>query len=235
MGLILCLETATAVCSVALVRNGSVIGHKESSAGNDHSATLTIFVEQVLSQTGLCLKDLDALAVSMGPGSYTGLRIGVSAAKGYCYALDIPLIAIPTLQAMAYGMKKLWEPKLQDNRPVLFCPMIDARRMEVYTALYDLDNVCIRPVEAEIITKDSFLPFLKDNILILSGSGAEKTESIFEEMPGMYFLKEFSHSAENFADLAEKKYIKKEFEDLAYFEPFYLKDFVAGKPRVKGL
>lgn len=235
MGLILCLETATPICSVALVNNGEVLCLRESKAGNDHSALLTLFVKEVMTSVSLDLGSLDAIAVSKGPGSYTGLRIGVSAAKGYCYALDKPLIAIPTLQAMANGMSKQMKKVGLKERSLLFCPMIDARRMEVFSAVYNVGNQCIREVEAEIISEESFSAFLQENTLLFFGTGAEKTEPLLGNHPNARFDREFQHSAANLAGIAEDKYIKKEFEDVAYFEPFYLKDFVAGKPRVKGL
>jgi len=236
LGLILCLETATPVCSVALVREGEILSQRESTAGNDHAALLSLFVTEVLADAGLDIKSLDAIAVSMGPGSYTGLRIGASAAKGYCYALDKPLIAIPTLQAMADGMRiEIQSANEEMPAKLCFCPMLDARRMEVYSALYDSDNQCLREVEAEVLDENSFADFLRDHNVLFFGSGALKTQALLGENPAARFDLSYQHGAANIARIAEQKFIKKEFEDMAYFEPFYLKDFVAGKPRVKGL
>lgn len=240
MPLILALETATPVCSAALARNGEVLALRESAVPNAHSAILTIFIEELFSETSLSFQDLDAISVSMGPGSYTGLRIGVAAAKGLCFALDKPLIAVPTLEAMAEGMKETGHPASgirhqPENMKPLYCPMIDARRMEVYCAVYDENLNQIRATEAEIVTENSFGGLLAGHRVLFAGTGAEKCKEILSRKPNAKFLGEFHASARFMIRLSETRLAKKQFENLAYFEPYYLKDFVAGKPRVKGL
>jgi tRNA threonylcarbamoyladenosine biosynthesis protein TsaB len=241
MALILCLETATEVCSVALFYNGSLLEIRESSARNVHSAMLTTFIVEVISSSGKNYSDLDAVAVSMGPGSYTGLRIGVATAKGLCYALGKPLIAVPTLEAMAGGMTPPPSPPQSREGsaeiviPTLVCPMIDARRMEVYCAVFNSEGKEIREVRAEIIDEFSFQEFLEGGMVIFGGDGAEKCKSLFENHPHTLFLDDFRASARFMLPVAAEKFNAGRFENLAYFEPFYLKDFVAGKPRVKGL
>jgi tRNA threonylcarbamoyladenosine biosynthesis protein TsaB len=243
MALILCIETATEVCSVALAQEELLLEIKESSARNVHSAMLTQFIDEIIKSSGKFCGDFEAIAISMGPGSYTGLRIGVATAKGLCYALDKPLIAIPTLQAMAVGMNdnlQMTNDKLFDKIPnpksqILFCPMIDARRMEVYSELYDEDGKSIREVRAEIIDAFSFQEFLSDNVVVFGGSGADKCKPFLGDHPNAKFHEEFQASSRFMIGLAEKKFTEQQFENIAYFEPFYLKNFVAGRPRVKGL
>jgi tRNA threonylcarbamoyladenosine biosynthesis protein TsaB len=236
MALILLLETATDVCSVALVVGAELLGIRESIERNVHSALLTTYIREVLEVSGRRPADLDAVAVSMGPGSYTGLRIGVAAAKGLCYAIDRPLIAMPTLQAMAVGMTPPPHPSPSGGGAgggVI--PMIDARRMEVYSAVYDAVGRELREVRAEIIDENSFGEFLSAGRVIFGGDGAEKCRDILGSHPNAVFLDGFRASARFMTSLAVEKFIRGQFEDLAYFEPFYLKDFVAGKPKVKGL
>ncbi len=248
MALLLCLETATEVCSVALFRDEKLLDIRESSVRNVHSAMLTTFIDELVKSSGIRFAELDALAVSMGPGSYTGLRIGVATAKGLCYALDKPLIAVPTLQAMAVGMSEEMQSekykvqstkyKVQSEKlkgATLFCPMIDARRMEVYCAVFDQENHEVREVRAEVVDEFSFQEILSGNTVIFGGDGAEKCKALFENNPNAFFMDDFQASARFLAGLAAEKFRQQEFENLAYFEPFYLKDFVAGKPRVKGL
>ena len=156
MSLILCIETATPVCSVALSKNGEILSLKETARKNSHSEVVTLFIDDLLRENKIQYTDLNAVAVSKGPGSYTGLRIGVSTAKGLCYALDIPLIAINTLRSMAYDMAEIYLKERKASENILFCPMIDARRMEVYSAIYNKDNNEVRETKAEIIDKNSF-------------------------------------------------------------------------------
>ena len=229
MPLILNIETATQVCSVGLSEGERMLAIRESHEKNIHAASVTVFTEEVLKQAGRQMGDLDAVAVSMGPGSYTGLRIGVSAAKGIGYALEIPLIAVPTLQSMTLGARELASEDI-----TLFCPMIDARRMEVYTALFDRNNQQVRPTEAMIIDADSFSGERKGNTICYFGDGAEKCREVLDPL-GMIFLVDVFPTAGTLAKLSYKKFISAQFEDIAYFEPFYLKDFIAGKPKVKGL
>jgi len=228
MALLLALETATPVCSVCLALDGKIMALRESTEPNVHSAKLTIFIEEILAQSGLTVSSLGAIAVSRGPGSYTGLRIGVAVAKGLCYGLDIPLIAVPTLRAMAEGMR---------GEPIryLYCPMIDARRMEVYCAVYSEDGQEILPVDARIITEESFSGLLQDHIILFGGDGAAKCRPILGAHQNARFQEDFRPSSRYLIPLAEEKMSLNQFENPAYFEPFYLKDFVAGKPKVKGL
>jgi tRNA threonylcarbamoyladenosine biosynthesis protein TsaB len=231
MALILCLETATQVCSVALCRDGVVIALRESIEYNSHSSLITIFVEEVMKEGGFQLQDLDAIAVSKGPGSYTGLRIGVSTAKGFCFALDKPLLAIETLEGAAV-YQSLNNPLCVGN--ALLAPMIDARRMEVYTALFDQEGVRLKDTSAEIITADYFTAY-PDRQILLFGDGAFKFTELFEGNPWVTIFPDRLFSASYLALLAEERFKNRQFEDLAYFEPFYFKEFIAGKPRVKGL
>jgi len=226
MALILQLETATTSCSVALVLNGKVIACKELHERNIHASHITLFIQQVIEEAGKSLSDMDAVAVSMGPGSYTGLRIGVSTAKGLCYALDIPLIAINTLQSMTTGMISSG----QFDNNFLYCPMIDARRMEVYTAVYDHHLNERIPTQAKIIENDSFDELLKINRIVFFGDGAFKCSDILDNCNAV-ILNDFVNSAKDMSSLALQKFKKRDFEDIAYFEPFYLKDFIFSRPR----
>jgi len=231
MAKILLIETATPVCSVAISIAGETVIEKSSIEKNAHSKILTVFIQEAMNETNLKFADLDAVAVSKGPGSYTGLRIGVSAAKGFCYALNIPLIAVNTLQSMAGGMKERFQ-EIKENQ--LFCPMIDARRMEVYSAIYDQDLDQIRETKAEIIDEKSFTEYLDQNKMIFFGDGAAKCKEVIDH-PNASFISDFEPSATHMKFLAEEKFLKQQFEDVAYCEPFYLKDFIAGVPKVKGL
>lgn len=233
MALILCLETATQTCSVALCREGEVISIRESIEHNSHSALITIFVEEVMKEAGYQLKDLDAIAVSKGPGSYTGLRIGVSTAKGLCYSLDKPLLAIESLEDAAV-YQSLNHPCCKDTFKVLLVPMIDARRMEVYTAFFDQNGQRLTDTTAQIITREYFDNY-PDYQIFLFGDGAAKFTDLFKDNPAISILSDNLFSAAYFAPLAEKLFKDKQFENLAYFEPFYFKQFIAGKPSVKGL
>ncbi len=228
---ILNIETSTRVCSVSLSVDGRTVSIKESFVKNSHAENVTVFSENVLKEAGLEWNELNAVAVSKGPGSYTGLRIGVSTAKGFCYALDKPLIAISTLQAMAAGMVD----QTESPDDYLFCPMIDARRMEVYAAVFDADLNVIKKTEAVIVDENSFADLLHSNKMIFGGDGAEKCKAVLNHQKNAAFYDDFFPSSAYMTQLAEQKYIRQEFEDVAYFEPFYLKDFVAGIPRVKGL
>jgi tRNA threonylcarbamoyladenosine biosynthesis protein TsaB len=230
LAVILNIETATKVCSVTLAVDGEVKAIRESHVANSHAELVTIFSEEVIKEAGIGFNDLDAVAVSKGPGSYTGLRIGVSTAKGFCYALDKPLIAVNTLHAMAAGMIKL-----TGDDSFLVCPMIDARRMEVYAAVFDTELNEIKATEAVIVDEHSFEDLLKDHQILFAGDGAPKCKDVLSHQKKAFFNNEFHPSAAFLAPLAEQKFLNKAFEDTAYFEPFYLKDFVAGIPKVKGL
>lgn len=223
MANILCIETATTNCSVALSVNGSVLSLKEdNSKGYSHAEKLHVFIEETLKETGIDKSDLNAIAVSKGPGSYTGLRIGVSAAKGLCFALDIPLISIPTLESLMCQAK--------DDRQ-FYIPLIDARRMEVYSAIFGNDRKWVRETKAEILNETSFSDYLEKGPAIFLGSGAEKFKNICKH-PNANFNTDALPSAKELAQLAQSKFEQSDFEDVAYFEPFYLKDFIAGKKSV---
>jgi len=226
MALILQIETSTTSCSVALAENGKVLSVKELNERNIHASHITLFIQDVLSIAGKAMRNLDAVAVSMGPGSYTGLRIGVSAAKGLCYALDIPLISVSTLKSMAAGILE----KLSDEN-VLLCPMIDARRMEVYTAIFDRSLNEISAVEAKIIDETSFADLLSNNKLVFFGDGAAKCMETLSASSNALFEADFVNSAIDLSVLAFEKFEQKQFEDIAYFEPYYLKDFLVATPK----
>lgn len=234
MAIILNIETATQFCSVALSGAGELLV-KEGNEKNAHSQLVTLMINDLLTKSELKPSSIDAVAVSMGPGSYTGLRIGVSVAKGLCYALDKPLLAISTLQAMAAGMKEIFHKENDQATRVFFCPMIDARRMEVYSALYSSTNQQVREIKAEIIDESSFAGELTKGLVVFGGDGAAKCKTVLANNPNAFFLDGFHPSAQYMAALAEEKFVSRKFENVAYFEPFYLKDFIAALPRVKGL
>ena len=240
--MILCLETSTAVCSVSLVNNGNVIALRESLDGQNHAEKITIFIDEVMKESGVAYKDLDAVATSMGPGSYTGLRIGVSAAKGLCYAMEKPLIAIDTLAAMANGFLSQqstangqWSMVNGQQPTAILCPMIDARRMEVYTAFFNEKLKKTSETEALIVDENSFMELKQNNHLYLFGDGADKLANLFENEENITVVEKFHCSAAYMAKLADEAFKNKQFVDVAYFEPFYLKNFVPGMPKVKGL
>ncbi len=233
--MILCLETATPSCSVALVHNGEVLACEEDPKGLNHSEKITLFIDSVMKKAGISYDQLDAVAVSMGPGSYTGLRIGVSTAKGICYAVSKPLIAVETLEAMAYGGSSIISSERSERRNLLLIPAIDARRMEVYAAIFDENVNKIKDTEAVIIDENSFADLKKDHHLYLFGDGADKCAEIFANDDKITVIKNFYCSAKYMNTIAQQKFNNSEFVDVAYFEPFYLKDFVPGTPTVKGL
>lgn len=220
--IILQIETATTVCSVALARDGEVIAFKQLDERNIHAEIITLFIEELVNAAGLKYGDIDAVAVSSGPGSYTGLRIGVSTAKGLCFALDRPLIAVETLAAMAQGIINEGDV----DADALLCPMIDARRMEVYTGLFDPSGNVIKPTSAEIIDEHSFKEQLENNKILFFGDGAEKCREVLCPNPNAQFVAGFTNSATHLTTMAAKKLITADFEDVAYFEPYYLKDFL---------
>jgi tRNA threonylcarbamoyladenosine biosynthesis protein TsaB len=229
MAYILHLETATKVCSVAIARDGILISYKETSVANSHSSLITNFIDDVVKAAGITLHDLNAICISMGPGSYTGLRIGVSTAKGFCYALNIPLIAINTLQSMANYYAANNPDHL--NNETLLCPMIDARRMEVFTAFFDQEGKFVTETSAEIINDESFNKELSDHKIIFFGDGAGKCAQSLSHNPSAVFHDEFTISSRGMISIAWEKYKAKHFENVAYFEPYYLKDFIATTPR----
>jgi tRNA threonylcarbamoyladenosine biosynthesis protein TsaB len=220
MALILSIETSTRVCSVALHRQGKVLGVSELFLEKSHSGAITLLIQNLVTASGFHLRDIEAIAVSKGPGSYTGLRIGTATAKGLCYALNKPLIAVHTLEAMAYGLSR----KVPGN-DYLFCPMIDARRMEVYCAVYQPGLQEVLPVDARIINESSFEELLVKHKIIFFGDGAAKCKPLLSHSNHSHFIEDIYPSAADGGWLAFQKFTRNAFEDIAYFEPFYLKEF----------
>lgn len=216
---ILNIETATKNCSVALAKNGETILCKEiSELGYSHAEKLHVFIEEICKESSIQLKDLHAIAVSKGPGSYTGLRIGVSAAKGLCFALDIPLISVDTLAVLAS------QAQLIAKENDLIIPMIDARRMEVYSAIFNNKLEKIREIEAQIIDENLFTSI--ENTVYFVGDSSEKAKAVLTKS-NFIFLEEIVYpSAKDMSAISIQKFLNKDFEDVAYFEPFYLKDFL---------
>ena len=224
---ILQIETATQACSAAISTDGVTVAVKELIAQNIHAGSLTLFIDEVMKEAGLDYSQLDAIAVSKGPGSYTGLRIGVSTAKGLCFALDKPLLAVDTLKMMADGFLQL-----NPGYEGYVCPMIDARRLEVFTALFNQSGEMLLPVTAKIIDADSFSEQLQAAAITFIGDGAAKCQGIIDS-PNAKFSATNFNSAANLSRIAEDLFLNQQFEDVAYFEPFYLKDFVLSTPKKK--
>ncbi|MDC9723274.1 MAG: tRNA (adenosine(37)-N6)-threonylcarbamoyltransferase complex dimerization subunit type 1 TsaB [Urechidicola sp.] len=222
MSYILNIETSTKNCSVSLSKNGNTIALKELNNGNySHAEKLHVFIDSVLKEAGVKMQQLDAIAISKGPGSFTGLRIGVSSAKGLCFALDIPLISIDTLQSLALQITT------EDGYVI---PMLDARRMEVYSNVYNKDNKQIREIEAQILDETSFQNYLEKKPVYFIGDGVPKTKELISH-PNAFFIDDKLPSANEMGMLAFQKFQQNDFENTAYFEPFYLKDFVANKKK----
>ncbi|MCM4173580.1 tRNA (adenosine(37)-N6)-threonylcarbamoyltransferase complex dimerization subunit type 1 TsaB [Arenibacter sp. TNZ] len=217
MGMIINLETATTNCSVSIARNGEVMVLKEDNSPNySHSEQLHIFIQEALKEASLSFKDISAIAVSKGPGSYTGLRIGVSAAKGLCFSLDLPLISVPTLESLAQQGR--------DKKFDFIIPLLDARRMEVYSTVFDAVGNNIRETRAEIIQEESFLEYAQKGKVLLIGDGAEKCKALLEHPNFSY--ESALPTAMELGMISYKKFKASEFENVAYFEPYYLKDFM---------
>ena len=223
---ILHIETATQVCSCALSTNGKLVFNRESSKAQSHATLLGVFVEEAIKFSRENEIKVHAIAVSSGPGSYTGLRIGISEAKGLAYGLDAKLIAIPTLSILAWTMRD------KVDKDALLVPMIDARRMEVYTSIYDTQMNVIQPTEAKIIDEESFNEVLSKQQVVFFGDGALKCKDTISH-PNAMFIPDVYPLASNMIELSQKAYAEDKLEDVAYFEPFYLKDFVATKPKNK--
>lgn len=216
-------------CSVAISRGGELLSLKEThDQSYSHSEKLVVYIDEAIKQAGLKPSDLDAACVSKGPGSYTGLRIGVSAAKGLCHGLGIPLLSVGSLESMAHWAKAEFPEQLTDVS--FLCPMIDARRMEVYTQAFDTSLKEVEPISAVIIDENSFALELDKGNVAFFGDGATKCNDVINH-PNANFLDGFNPSARGMITLAEAKFAENQFEDVAYFEPYYLKDFVAGKPK----
>jgi tRNA threonylcarbamoyladenosine biosynthesis protein TsaB len=227
--ILLYLETATEICSVALSKGKEIAASICLDKSNTHAEQLFPFIERVLAEGNCTISELDGVVLSIGPGSYTGLRIGASAAKGICYALNIPLVGVSTLQSIVFGALQ------SQNEPqkVLYSPMIDARRMEVFTALFNNKGEMITEVDNKIIDEHSFHNELENNVIYFCGNGSTKCQSVIQH-PNAYFIKA-PLVAQNMLFPALLKYENKHFEDVAYFEPFYFKEYVAKKAAVKGL
>lgn len=219
MAKILNIETTTTNCSVALGENGEVVGIKENNSSKySHAESLHVFIAGLLEDNGWEVSDLDAVAVSMGPGSYTGLRIGVSTAKGLCFAQDVPLIGVSTLKALALGV---------DHEVDFIVPMLDARRMEVYTAVYDPRGAEITQVQAMILDENSFSELLTGAKVAFIGDGVAKFKQLITHHSAI-MIEEKLPSARDMVSLSQQLFAAGSFEDVAYFEPFYLKEFIAG-------
>lgn len=222
---ILCIETATTNCSVALsIYGAQSVLREDNDVKYSHAERLHPYIEEILAKAKLDKSELTAVAISKGPGSYTGLRIGVSAAKGLCYALGIPLISISTLESLSY--------KVNCDEGDYIIPMLDARRMEVYSAVFDANYNQIRTTEAQILEENSFMEYLEKGIVYFVGNGVSKFEEICKH-PNAVFVKNTLPSATQMCKLAEAKNKLSDYEDVAYFEPYYLKDFIAGVPKKK--
>ena len=227
MPCILNIETSTDVCSVAISDNGQVIFNKEDHSGPNHAVKLGVYVDEALSFIDAHGIPLEAVAVSCGPGSYTGLRIGVSMAKGISYGRDVKLISIPTLELMAVPVLLGEHPTEED---ALIVPMLDARRMEVYAKVMDRALKEVRPIQADIVDADTYKEYLDRGTVYFFGNGAEKCMEVINH-PNARLVKGIEPLAKNMAPLAEKRFVEGKFEDVAYFVPFYLKDFVAKMPK----
>lgn len=225
MSLILCIETGTDICSVGIARDGELMSLRESDQGRDHAKQVAVFVDELLRETGVKPDELDAVAVGMGPGSYTGLRIGVSFAKGLCYGLNIPLLAVGSLEALTDVAIKDYEAgiiQVEGWDEALLCPMVDARRMEVYTQIFNSRCEAQSEVSAEIITEDSFSQWRAKSKLVIFGNGAAKCQ---EMLPDAIYI-DVAPSARGLTRIAHQLFEAGKTVDIAYFEPFYLKDFV---------
>ena len=233
MSCILHIETSTSICSVAVSEDSHCIYHEEDHSGPNHAERLGSMVDEALSFTDNHAIPFDAVAVSCGPGSYTGLRIGVSMAKGICYGRDLKLIAVPTLELLCVPVL-LREQIANSQEPMakepLLCPMLDARRMEVYAALYDRALHEIRPVGADIVTAETYKQWLDERPVFYFGNGAKKCMEVINH-PNAHFIDGIEPIAKWMQPLAEKRLLNEQTEDVAYFVPYYLKDFVALKPK----
>jgi tRNA threonylcarbamoyladenosine biosynthesis protein TsaB len=226
MSLILSLETSVRVCSVAIHDQGKLISTREIHLEHSHASQLAVLMDEVIKESGIAINQLKAIAVSSGPGSYTGLRIGTSTAKGLCYALTIPLISIGSLELLAYQMSK------RNPTNAFLCPMIDARRMEVYCQVFDASLKTVSPIEAKVIDSSSFRDLLTDKQITFFGDGSDKCKDQITDSNAKFITGIYAAASEMGTPVYEK-FQKQQFEDLAEFEPHYLKEFVIKKPTVK--
>lgn len=229
---ILLIDTSTSVCSVGISSNGKLIEFVDIDEANIHASRLTLLINDLLVRTGFDISDLSAVAVGKGPGSYTGLRIGVSTAKGICYAADIPLIAVNSLHALALGFCEDY-PDLCTDPDVFLAPMIDARRMEVYRSIYNGKLEELVGTEAIIMDSQSFEWIEPKQKIYLFGNGADKLNDLYAESKNIIIIPDFRSSAKYMSSFSEKAFLQADFVDLAYFEPYYLKNFIPTTPKVK--
>jgi tRNA threonylcarbamoyladenosine biosynthesis protein TsaB len=235
--LILHIETATDICSVAISEGDQQLASAESGPERSHATLLNSFIRKCLHESSKELHEIDAIAVSKGPGSYTGLRIGVSTAKGIAFGLQIPLLSVGTIQSMAAGAishSDIQELIMKHGSDLILCPMLDARRMEVYTGFLNQELKVIREVAADIVEEASFEEILEKYKVCFFGNGADKCEEVLKH-PNAFFIKGFNPSASHMIKPVLKRFKAQNFEDVAYFEPFYLKDFIATTPKKKVL
>lgn len=225
MAYLLHIESTSTVCSVALSQNEQLLAVEELNDGYSHAENLHVFIQKLLSNNHISSKDLSAISVSRGPGSYTGLRIGFSAAKGLAYALNIPLISIDTLQALSFLATT------KEKHDALYCPMIDARRMEVYCAIYDKELNSVRTAQAIVLNEESIQTFPTEKEIYFFGDGMPKAKELLEILPNAHFINNIIPSAKALINLAFEKYTNKQFADIAYSEPFYLKEFYFTSPK----
>jgi len=229
MSIILSIETSTPISSIAFHNSGKLISDLTIHKNKSHSEYLLPSIKYLSEASGIKMKDIQSVAISKGPGSYTGLRIGTSSAKGLCYGLDVPLIAINTLEAMAIGIRKFF------GEEVLLCPMLDARRMEVYCTVMELNGNILKKTSSLIIDEYSFADLLREHKMFFFGDGASKCKPVLQHHQNALFIDNVYPSAIHIGEMAWHKFTMNQFEDLAYFEPFYLKDFIAKKPSAKKL
>ena len=232
MATILCIETGTDICSVGIARDGEIVSMLESDEGRDHARKVGVFVDELLRTTGIAPDEIDAVAVGKGPGSYTGLRIGVSFAKGLCYGLQKPLIAVGSLDALTAVAREDYEAGIVDVEnweQARLCPMVDARRMEVYAQVFDSAGAPLTDVAAEVVNDESFAEWRKEGNFVIFGNGAAKCTEVLTDAT----LVNIVPSVRGIAPLAQKAFDEGRFEDIAYFEPFYLKDFVVTASKKK--
>ncbi|HLN21091.1 MAG TPA: tRNA (adenosine(37)-N6)-threonylcarbamoyltransferase complex dimerization subunit type 1 TsaB [Bacteroidales bacterium] len=225
--MILCIETATSLCSVALCDGSTVVSLRESNDSKSHASMLTVFIDELLKEARIKPAELEAVAVSKGPGSYTGLRIGISAAKGISFGASVPLIGIETITSMFHGFIRS---EIEYNASRLYCPMLDARRMEVYYAVYDSTGYQVKEISADIMNENSFSSFPEEKEIVLFGEGAKKLKDVIKK-DNIIFNDDFRISASHLCFPAHKAFNAGKFENVAYFEPLYLKDFIITKQK----
>jgi tRNA threonylcarbamoyladenosine biosynthesis protein TsaB len=228
MALILNIETSTPVCSIALAENDNILALRESTEEKSHAGNLAVFIEEILNEKKISVQDLDAIAIGKGPGSYTGLRIGVATAKGLAYGAKIPLVAVSTLETLVrFGLQRMEKDKLPVpcNENTVFCPMVDARRMEVYMALFDFSGQRIQNDVALVVGPDTFLSVPSSRSMIFLGSGASKCRDLVT-LKNAFWLDGMYPSATSMAVNSYRLFQEGRYEDIAYFEPHYLKDFI---------